>query len=379
MKRLVSYVFVFVLGFAACAWILKSWGYTRPTNGDLSIPESGKRSSLTVVRRDENPIADAAERVGPAVVNIDTVSEIRSPLPPPLEQLFGIPRSEVRGLGSGVIIRRDGYILTNNHVVQGADKITVRLADRRTFNGRVVGRDQRSDLAVIKIDGKNLPVAVMGDSDALRVGDWVIAIGNPLGLSNTVTVGIISAPKRTDLLLPNGNVLEEVIQTDAAINQGNSGGALVNIHGEVIGINSVIYSDQGGGSIGIGFAIPINSAKSVVKQLIEKGEVVRPWIGLIMPEDLTGDMLEWYRQNGYKRRDGVLITQVAPDSPAERAGLMRGDVLMEIDSKEIKSASQLIKILQKYKVGGLVRLTIWRAGQVKLVGVRLAKMPAIGD
>jgi serine protease Do len=372
MKRFISYVIVFVLGFAACAWILSSWGYSRPGDMGSIFGSPGKQPSHPVVKKAENPIADAVEKVGPAVVNIDTVSEV----PSPVEQFFGlpVPRAQARGLGSGVIIRRDGYILTNNHVVQGADKITVRLADRRTFNGRVVGRDPRSDLAVIKIEGKNLPAAELGNSDDMRVGDWTIAIGNPLGFSNTVTVGVISAAKRTDLPVPGGAVLEEVIQTDAAINQGNSGGALVNIDGQLIGINTVIYSDQGGGNIGIGFAIPVNSAKGVVAQLIEKGEVVRPWVGIGL-EDLDGELAVWYKQKGFKGKAGVMIAQVAPGSPADKAGLTQYDIITDLDGKKMRTASELIKIIQKHKIGDVLRLTIWRGGETRVLGIRLQKMP----
>ncbi|MDH7482228.1 MAG: trypsin-like peptidase domain-containing protein [Armatimonadota bacterium] len=372
MKKVASYVFVFVLGFAACAWILKEWGYTRPENAGLVISQ-GTRTKQ-VVQKGLNPIADAAAKVAPAVVNIDTVSEIR--MSSPIEEFFGFPapKSQVRGQGSGVIIRKDGYILTNNHVVEGANKIVVRLADGRRFKGRIIGRDPRSDLAVIKIDANNLPVAVLGDSDNLRVGDWAIAIGNPLGFSNTVTVGVISATKRTDFPLPNGSVLEEVIQTDAAINQGNSGGALANINGEVIGINTAILSETGG-NIGLGFAIPINNAKTIVAQLIEKGEVVRPWVGVAL-QDLGGDLAAWYEQRGFKGNHGVIIAQVVPDSPAAKAGIMQYDIITDVDGKKLRSASEFVKIVAKHKIGDIIRVTIWRDGVTRVVAIRLAKMPA---
>ena len=376
MKKFISYLLVFVVGFAACAYVLKAMGYTGAGAGRQAVMNAltgkpGRRAPA----RGLNPIADAVAQVGPSVVNIDTVTEVRIDTNPIERLLFGVPeqRSLIQGQGSGVIIGSDGYILTNNHVVQGAEKIRVRLADGRSFQGSVVGRDERSEIAVIKVNAKNLPAARIGNSDDLRVGDWAVAIGNPLGLSNTVTVGVISALKRHDLDLPNGKKLEEAIQTDAAINPGNSGGALVNIEGELIGINTAIYSDQGG-SIGIGFAIPINGAKLIAKQLIEKGEIVRPWLGIGL-QDLVGDLAAWYEQNGYKGSDGVIVRGVVQNSPAAKAGIMQGDVITEIDRKKIRNSAELVKTVSGYKVGTVIRVTVWRVGETRLLGVKLDKMP----
>jgi serine protease Do len=378
MKKLISYVLVFVLGFAACAYTLKVMGYAVCPNTSkpaLNAP-TGRTTSSSTAGLSENPIADAAAKVGPAVVNIDVLAERR--VPNPFGEIFGfeLPTEKqiLAGKGSGVIIDKDGYIVTNNHVVAGADKITVTLADGRTFKARLVGRDSQTDLAVLKIDARNLPCAKLGNSDNIRVGDWAIAIGNPLGLGNTVTVGVISATKRTNLPVEEGKRLAEAIQTDAAINRGNSGGPLANVHGEVIGINTAIYSTEPGqGNIGIGFAIPINPAKAVIKQLIEKGKIVRPQLGVVVA-DLTGELAAWYKQNGFKGDKAAVIFNVLPGTAAEKAGLMQGDLILEIDGKKVKGAEDVTKIIQKCKVGQVIRLTIWRSGQTQLVGVRLREM-----
>jgi len=379
MKKLVPYILVFVLGFAACAYILQRMGYTTvPPGGKSAVIEAlSKRPPSPVLSKDAGAIADAVEKVGPAVVNIDTVTRqrARSPL-----ELFGIPFGapvwEIHGKGSGVIISKDGYVLTNSHVVRGANEITIQLADGRQFDGRIVGTDARTDVAVVKVKASNLPMAELGDSDAIRVGDWAIAIGNPLGLGNTVTVGVVSAAKRTDLQIDPGRVLHEAIQTDAAINRGNSGGALANAAGQVIGINTAIYSTEpGGGNIGIGFAIPINSAKGTVKQLIEKGKVVRPWLG-IFPWDLVGDYAAWSQQHGYKSRNGAIVRGVVPRSPAAKAALMLRDIITEIDGEKISKASDVSRIINKRKVGQVVMLSVWRMGRSLSIAVKLEEMPA---
>ena len=322
-------------------------------------------------------IADAVQRLGPAVVNIDIIGE--QEVTNPFEQLFGIPmapqKTQVLGQGSGVIISADGYVLTNNHVVEGAKQITVRLADGRHFKGRIIGRDARTDIAVVKVDSKNLPAAEFGDSNAIRAGDWAIAIGNPLGFGNSVTVGVISATKRTDLPVGPGKVLGEAIQTDAAINRGNSGGALANIDGQLIGINTAIYSTEAGqGSIGIGFAIPSNTARKVAKQLIEKGRIVRPWLGVQLA-DISGDFAAWYEQHGYKGRDGAIVMAAVPGSPAAKKGLMQGDIITQIDDKKIANPDMLIAEINKHKVGDVVKLSIWRMGRSQMVIIKLEEMP----
>ena len=363
MKKLISYVQVFVLGFGACAYILTRAGYTPGGKESVMQVLSGKPAP-PVIKRGGNPIADAAAKVGPAVVNIDTLAERQ--VPNPFEDFFGLPmpprRQILMGQGSGVVISKDGYILTNNHMVAGAQDIKVRLADGRKFKGRLIGRDAQSDLAVLKVNARNLPFAKLGDSDAIRVGDWAIAIGNPLGFGNTVTVGVISAIKRRNLPVDEGRVISEAIQTDAAINLGNSGGALANIDGEVIGINTAISSTEPGhGNIGIGFAIPINSAKDNIKQLIEKGKISHPYLGVIVT-DLAGDLAAWYGQNGYKGKKGAVVCDVQAGSPAAKTGLAQGDIITAIDRQRISGANDVTKAIQKGKVGQIVRLSTWPSG-----------------
>ena len=381
MKKLVAYMLVFVLGFGACALILNRMGYVPgPNSGSGAVMQVlGKRSPVPI---GENAIADATARVLPAVVSIDTTSTRNIPNPfgggdffgLPLPVPFEAPKAIEKGAASGVIISKDGYILTNNHVVAGAQDIKVTLADGRKFKAKMTGRDARQDLAVVKINAGNLPFATLGNSDDIRVGDWAIAVGNPLNFGNTVTVGVVSAKKRTNLPVAPGKVIAEAIQTDAAINRGNSGGALANIKGEVIGINTAIYtSGPTEGNIGIGFAIPINTARVIAKQLIEKGSVTYPYLGVVVA-DLSGDLQSWYEQNGYKGK-GAVIWQVQPDSPADKARLMQADVITRIDEKNISGAEDVTKAIQKCKVGQVVRLGIWRSGQSRLVGAKLAEMP----
>jgi serine protease Do len=380
MKKIASYVLIFVLGFAACAYILNYYGYG-PTGGSKNVMDALTKRPVPMTAKGMNTVADAVAKVGPAVVNIHTLSEGRSSSPFGGD-FFGIPvpvpmqsPQPVRGAGSGVIISRDGYILTNNHVVKGAQEIKVGLADGRSFKARVIGRDDKTDLAIVKVNAKNLPAAEIGDSGSIRPGDWAIAIGNPFALGNTVTLGVISATKRTETV-EEGKTLPDMIQTDAAINPGNSGGALANISGQVIGINTAIFStDPGKGNIGIGFAIPIGSAKLIAKQLIENGKIVRPYLGVVVA-DLQGELADWYKQNGFKSGKGAVIYQVQPGSPAAKGGLMQGDVIMSIDKDNVGSSDDVTKVIQKSRVGQVVRLTIWREGTTRLMGAKLAEMPA---
>lgn len=377
MKKLISYVLVFVLGFGACAYILYRVGALGSGGPDSVLQAIGSKPTVPVAKPGENPIADAAALVGPAVVNIDTVTERRVPTPfGDLGEMFGVtPRQVVVGQGSGVIISEDGYILTNNHVIADAKDVSVRLADGRTFKARLVGRDKGTDIAVLKISGKKLPSARLGDSDAIRVGDWAIAVGNPFGLGNTVTVGVISATKRTDLPVAQGQVIKEAIQTDAAINRGNSGGALVNLRGEVIGINTAIFSPEPGqGNVGIGFAIPINSIRNDIKELIEKGKIIRPYLGVVVA-DLDRELAAWYKQRGLESEAAAIVWDVAADGPAAKAGIQQGDVITDIDGKKVKGSKDVTEIIGTKKVGDVVRVTIWRDGQTRVLGATLAEMP----
>ena len=343
------------------------------------------RDKLTTAKSLGQAFVEVAKKVQPAVVHIQTEKTISVRPDPfwfgdeffkgsPFEEFFKGFRSprergkeyrhKQRGEGSGVIVDKEGYVLTNNHVIEGADRVKVRLNDGREFIATVKGRDTRTDLAVLHIKAKDLPVATLGDSDKLEVGEWAIAIGNPFGLEHTVTVGVISAKGRSGL---GTGTYEDFIQTDASINPGNSGGPLINIDGEVIGINvMIIWPGQG-----IGFAIPINMAKQILADLIKEGKVVRPWLG-IRVQDLTADMAEQFQ---VKDREGVLISQVEPGTGAEKAGLTSGDIIKSVDDKAVKNASELIKEIQKRKVGQKVRLGLIRDGKEMTVEVNLTAMP----
>lgn len=273
-----------------------------------------------------------------------------------------------RGQGSGFIISKDGYILTNNHVVGDVDKITVELQDGRKFeNAKLIGTDPDSEVALIKIDGDNFPVLPMGNSDNIEIGDWVIAIGNPFGLNETVTVGVISAVGRSNVHIA---AYEDFIQTDAAINPGNSGGPLVDLDGQVIGINTAIFS-QSGGYMGIGFAIPINMARNIEQQLMENGKVTRGYLG-IYGQDVTPDMAELLQ---LKSSQGIIITSVEKGSPADKAGLESHDVLLEMNGKKIDTYDSFRNNVAILKPGSNMRLTVLRDGKNREIDVTLAERP----
>jgi serine protease Do len=272
------------------------------------------------------------------------------------------------GQGSGFIISKDGYILTNNHVVGDVDKITVELKDGRKFeNAKLIGTDPDSEVALIKIDGDNFPVLPMGNSDNIEIGDWVIAIGNPFGLNETVTVGVISAVGRSNVHIA---AYEDFIQTDAAINPGNSGGPLINLDGQVIGINTAIFS-QSGGYMGIGFAIPINMARNIEQQLKENGKVTRGYLG-IYGQDLTPDMAELLQ---LKNSQGVIVASVEKGSPADKAGLENHDVLLEMNGKKIESYDTFRNDVAVMKPGNNLRLTVLRNGKNVEINVTLGERP----
>ena len=331
--------------------------------------------------------ADLAEKLSPTVVNIYTTQMAkasRSPhdmfngqdIPEPLRRFFGLPspfdqdhpqREQKRtSLGSGVIISKDGYIVTNNHVVENADTINVRLTNFEEYDAKVIGRDPKTDLALLKIAPKNgLPVTGFGDSDKLRVGDWVMAIGNPFGFEQTVTAGIVSGKGRS---LGSGPY-ENFIQTDASINPGNSGGPLFNLKGEMVGINSAIYS-RSGGNIGIGFAIPANMAKNVINQLKEHGSVVRGWLG-VMIQPVTPELAAQFKM---ERPIGALVGEVSPGSPADKAGIKPGDVIVEFNGKEISQVSVLPNLVAETPVGSKAEVTLFRKGALKKLPIVIAKL-----
>jgi serine protease Do len=311
-----------------------------------------------------------AKKLTPVVVNVSTTQAVEaergggpgSPFQPGdprgefWRRFFGgqSPRgpSRQQSLGSGFIIDRDGSILTNNHVVENAQKITVKLSDGRDFEAKVIGRDPKTDIAIIKIDAKgDLPIAPLGDSDRLEVGEWVMAIGNPFGLDSTVTSGIVSAKGRHIGAGPYDNF----IQTDASINPGNSGGPLINLRGEVVGINTAIFS-QSGGNIGIGFATPINSAKEIVPELKSKGKITRGWLGVSI-QSVTPDLANTL---GLEKSRGALVAEVLKDGPAERAGIKVGDVIVDFDGTEIKDSNELPTIVARTRPDKQVRVKLLR-------------------
>src|SRR5450631_2271611 len=320
----------------------------------------------------------AAQKVMPAVVNIYTSNEVKAQSQPFINDprfkfFFGdqfednVPQQS-SSLGSGVIVSHDGYILTNHHVIEGADQIEVALSDGRKAKGHIVGSDPETDLAVIKIDlGTSLPSITFGHAEQSRVGDIVLAIGNPFGVGQTVTMGIISALKRNHLGL---NTFENFIQTDAAINPGNSGGALVDANGNLIGINSAIYSPNGG-SLGIGFAIPVSTAKKIMEQIIQTGSVVRGWIGVAV-QDLTPELLESFKLGSTQ---GVLIAEVVRGSPADRAGVRAGDILLSIADKPLSDSNIMLETISALQPNKVATLKLLRNQSEIAVQVKVGKRP----
>jgi Do/DeqQ family serine protease len=298
----------------------------------------------------------AAKIASAAVVSINTLKEPeRNPqlADPWARFFFGDQGSEpIAGLGSGVIVTSDGYILTNNHVVEGADEIEVVLNDSRKVRGKVIGTDPETDLAILKVSLDRLPVITLGNSDALQVGDQVLAIGNPFGVGQTVTAGIVSALGRNQLGI---NEFENFIQTDAPINPGNSGGALVDVNGALMGINTAIYS-RSGGSMGIGFAIPVNTAKQVLEGIVKEGSVKRGWIG-VEPADLSPELMETF---GVRAKSGVLITGVLQNGPAAQAGIRPGDVIEQVGSKAVANVSELMTNVAALKPGQPAKFRVQR-------------------
>ena len=325
----------------------------------------------------ETSLSVAAKKAMPAVVNIFTSTIIKTPANPFLDDprfrfFFGDPGDDEpqnsSSLGSGVIVSPDGYILTNHHVVESADQIEVALADGRKAKAHVIGSDPETDVAVIKIDlPGTLPAITFGHPDQAQVGDMVLAIGNPFGVGQTVTMGIISALKRDHLGL---NTFENFIQTDAAINPGNSGGALVDANGSLIGINSAIYSPNGG-SLGIGFAIPANTAKGTMEQIIKQGSVTRGWIGAAVQE-LTPELADSFKLGSMK---GVLITEIIRNSPAEDAGVRRGDILVAIDDRPIESWSAMLETVANLPPGQNVMVKLMRDGAEITLKLKIGKRP----
>ncbi|NVK38123.1 MAG: DegQ family serine endoprotease [Gammaproteobacteria bacterium] len=333
---------------------------------------------------------ELVEEASPAVVNISTTQKVQSRfggqmdlpqgMPDIFRHFFGVPqvpRNNPRGnsqerasLGSGFIVSNDGYILTNNHVIDGADQIFVRLNDRRELEAKLIGHDPSSDLALLKVEAKNLPTVEIGNSEKLKVGEWVVAIGSPFGFDYSVTAGIVSAKGRS---LPNENYVP-FIQTDVAINPGNSGGPLFNLDGQVVGINSQIYT-RSGGFMGLSFAIPMNVAMEVVDQLKETGSVTRGWLGVAIQE-VDKNLAESF---GLKKAAGALVSQVVQNGPAAAAGVQYGDIITEFNGKEVVLSSDLPHLVGRVRPGSKANITVIRNGKKKRLSVEIGELPQDDD
>jgi serine protease DegQ len=350
---------------------------------DLLPRAGGRGGNVVLLQETATPLtaervasyADAAKKAMPAVVNIYTSKEMRQRNPvlddPMLRRYFPdladkLPRQRATSLGSGVIVSGEGFVLTNNHVIEGADDIQLVLADGRRLKARVRGADPESDLAVLKTEGDNLPAITFGNPESTHVGDVVLAIGNPFGFGNTVTMGIVSALGRSHLGI---NRFEDFIQTDAAINPGSSGGALVDTAGNLIGINSTIFS-QSGGSLGIGFAIPVSLARAVLEQLIKDGEVTRGWLG-IEPQELPAETAQGLAVD----TGGVLIRSIVQNGPADRAGILAKDVVVEIDGKPTRDTPALLARIAELSPGSTSKVTVWRDRKPVSVDVTVGRRP----
>jgi serine protease Do len=384
---------------------IKSWTNSRPVvfgltlliaTAGLGIARAAQKlsttnppASLKLADPNEGPskssFAPVVKSVLPSVVNISSSKMVHSrmessegmPMDPFFRQFFGedgdgkfaIPKDRrEKSLGSGVIVSPEGYVLTNNHVVDGATDVRVTLSDKREFQARVVGTDPKTDIAVLKIDARNLSPITIGDSSKVEVGDTALAIGDPFGVGQTVTRGIISATGRGNLGI---EAYEDFLQTDAPINPGNSGGALVDDRGELIGINTAIITHGSGGSQGIGFAVPANLARQVVDQILKNGRVTRAYLG-ILPQDVTPGIAKAF---GEKEARGVLVGDVSPNSPAQAAGLQRGDIILEVNGKPMSDSNQLRMSISMMQPGSEVKLKVMRHGNANDMTIKLNELP----
>jgi S1-C subfamily serine protease len=392
IRQLSTKILAFTISIALVAGtigILPAQAQDTPEITPQTTPQviNKKPSAATVAIGNSSFVTSAVNRVGSAVVRIDTERTITRRANDPFtddpffRRFFSdslpqqLPPEAQRGLGSGFILDKSGFVLTNAHVVDKADKVTVRLKDGRTFEGKVKGVDEVTDLALVKINaGEDLPVAALGSSSQVQVGDWAIAVGNPLGLDNTVTLGIVSTLRRTSRDVGINNKRLEFIQTDAAINPGNSGGPLVNASGEVIGINTAIRGD----AMGIGFAIPIDKAKAIASQLQRGEKVAHPFVGIGM-EDLTPELAKTINSNPNSpiqipEVKGILVARVIPSSPAASAGIRPGDVILQVDAKPVSSGEQLLNIVEGSRIGQTLQLKVQRGTQTQQVSIRTAQL-----
>ena len=362
---------VFLAAYFVVLTLKPQWLDRRPTLSSIAVlqaPAAGQRSTGAV-----GSFSSAAKIASAAVVSINT-SKLAAKSPhsddPWFKFFYGDQqgRNEPQGgLGSGVIISESGYILTNNHVIEGADEIEVILNDSRKAIAKVIGTDPDTDLAILKIELDKLPVIVLGNSESLQVGDPVLAIGNPFGVGQTVTGGIVSALGRNQLGI---NTFENFIQTDAAINPGNSGGALVDVNGNLMGINTAIYS-RSGGSMGIGFAIPVSTAKQVLEDIVKDGQVTRGWIG-VEPQELNPELAETFN---VKVKSGVIITGVLQNGPAAQAGIQPGDVIVAVDGKAVSTVAELLGAVAGLKPGTAAPLSVLRKDSKTDIAVTPSKRP----
>ncbi|MBE9017933.1 trypsin-like peptidase domain-containing protein [Chroococcidiopsidales cyanobacterium LEGE 13417] len=380
LKQPTLYLAMFIIGSSAGCTELRNpearQSQPNATNTEQSSPQVATQpNNLSFV-------TEVAQKVGPAVVRIDATRTVNVPGAsgnPLIDRFFGSelpPQQRVqRGIGSGFIISSDGRILTNAHVVEGADEVTVVLREGRSFAGKVIGADKVTDVAVIDIEANGLPTVEPANSDNIVVGQWAIAIGNPLGLNNTVTQGIVSATGRSGSDIGIQDIRLDFIQTDAAINPGNSGGPLLNAQGQVIGVNTAIL----GGAQGLGFAIPIETAQRVANQLIETGRVYHPYIGVRLIE-LTAEIQQQINQSnlGFKvtQDRGVLIVTVAPNSPAARSGLRPGDIITEVNGVQIQNTEQIQDRIEATPAGKTLQLEVNRNGSAQNITIKPEQLPA---
>lgn len=366
-KNLIGTVSLIFIGIVFGAVLVSGFGWVRPSYGDVKI--GADKPPVEQLNADasafNNAFIQVAEKVTPSIVQITVVSSVKKDLNNP-HFFFQFPfgdkdqPQEQQGGGSGIIISEDGYILTNNHVVDEAKDVTVKLHDKRELNATVIGTDPLTDLAVIKVDAKGLPAAYLGDSEKIKVGQWVMAIGNPLSLASTVTAGIISATSRNINISSDRYAVEDYIQTDAAINPGNSGGALVDLNGAVVGINSAIATNGYSQTyIGYGFAIPINLAKSVANDLIANGKVSRGYIGVQISEVDAATA----KAVGLGEPRGVLVQDIVEGGAASKADIKEGDIILKVDQKETNQANELQSYVASKRAGTVVKLTIFREGK----------------
>jgi serine protease Do len=386
-KGLVLSVFLLIIGIVIGVTLVSEF-HLIPAGRAVNEPEKSEKSEKSkppAIAETEQTFVSVSKSVTPAVVNIATTRVIKGgeeggqgfPFDDPFfRRFFGEepqqrrqnPRDrKAQSLGSGVIVDSSGLIITNNHVVEKADEIKVLLSDKREFKGKLVGTDPKTDLALVKIEATGLPTVPWGDSARMQVGEYILAIGNPFGLNQTVTMGIVSAIGRANVGITD---YEDFIQTDAAINPGNSGGAMVNTHGELVGINTAIFT-QSGGYMGIGFAVPSNMAKAVMESLVKSGKVVRGWLGVSIQE-ITPPLAKEF---GLKEAKGALVGDVLPGSPAEKAGFKRGDVIVDFMGQPIESSTQLRNLVARTTVGAKGKVKVIRENKEKELDVTIEEQP----